>query len=56
LAAITREPAIIAAGIFGLARRLMQVIENDAQCRSYGLELGTAAYADCRLRLKTPRL
>jgi hypothetical protein len=26
---------------------------DDAQCKSFGLQIGTAAYADCRLRLKS---
>jgi len=26
---------------------------DDAQCKSTGLQIGTAAYADCRLRLKS---
>jgi hypothetical protein len=32
------------------AERIAQA--DDMQCRSFGLEIGTAAYADCRLRLK----
>jgi hypothetical protein len=36
------------------AERIAQA--DDMQCRSSGLEIGTAAYADCRLRLKSLHL
>jgi hypothetical protein len=29
---------------------------DDAECKSTGLQIGTAAYADCRLRLKSLHL
>ena len=29
---------------------------DDMQCRSFGLQIGTAAYADCRLKLRSPHL
>jgi putative hemolysin len=37
------------------ADNLTEKIANadDTQCKSTGLQIGTAAYADCRLRLKS---
>jgi hypothetical protein len=29
---------------------------DDMQCRSFGLQIGTAAYADCRLKLRSLHL
>ena len=31
-------------------------LADDVECRNFGLEIGTAAYADCRLRLKSLHL
>jgi uncharacterized protein YceK len=40
-----------------LAGQAEQVAKaDDAQCKSHGLQIGTAAYADCRLKLKSLRL
>jgi hypothetical protein len=40
------------------SKRIGQLAEqiakaDNAQCKSNGLQIGTAAYADCRLRLKS---
>ena len=40
----------LAAALSGCAAQLAQ--QADAECKSFGAAPGTAAYVDCRLRLK----